>query len=333
MLLCAMSYNLLEFSRGGGCGCKIDPIKLHAILSDHKSNDVQSLLVDFIDKDDAAIIEINKDTCLIQTVDFFLPLVNNAYDFGRIAAANALSDVYAMGGKPIMALSMLGWPQEVLPLELAKEVLKGAESICKEAGISISGGHSIETKEPLFGLSVSGIIEKQNIKRKNTCQLGDYLYVTKPLGLGLLSNAIKHNLLSEEGYLILIETACRLNTVGIELGRNSSVNAMTDVTGFGLLGHLTEMLGGKFGADLKLESIPVIEEARSLAEKMIYPNITTSNYNYVKEHCDGLNGLEFLWLCDPQTSGGLLVCSSEALELEPLFLIGRVVAGNRINLS
>ena len=153
------------------------------------------------------------------------------------------------------------------------------------------------------------------------------------MGLGLLSNAIKHNLLSEEGYLILIETACRLNTVGIELGRHSSVNAMTDVTGFGLLGHLTEMLGGKFGADLNLESIPVIEEARSLAEKMIYPNITTSNYNYVKEHCDGLNGLEFLWLCDPQTSGGLLVCSSEALDLESLFPIGRVVAGNRINIS
>jgi selenide,water dikinase len=327
-----MSYNLLEFSRGGGCGCKIDPIKLYAILSDHKSNDAQSLLVDFLDKDDATIIEINKDTCLIQTVDFFLPLVNNAYDFGRIAAANAISDVYAMGGKPIMALSMLGWPQDVLPLELAKEVLKGAESICKEAGISISGGHSIETKEPLFGLSVSGVVEKQHIKRKNTCQQGDYLYMTKPLGLGLLSNAIKHNLLSEEGYQILIETACLLNTVGIELGKNAAVNAMTDVTGFGLLGHLTEMLGGKFGAELELESIPVIAEAKTLAEKMVYPNITTSNYNYVKDHCDGLNGLEFLWLCDPQTSGGLLVSSSEVLNFEALFPIGRVVAGNRINL-
>jgi selenide,water dikinase len=327
-----MSYNLLEFSRGGGCGCKIDPIKLHAILEDHKTTDAQSLLVDFLDKDDAAIIEINKDTCLIQTVDFFLPLVNNAYDFGRIAAANAISDVYAMGGKPILALSMLGWPQDILPLELAKEVLRGAESICKEAGISISGGHSIETKEPLFGLSVSGVVEKQNIKRKNTCQLGDYLYLTKPLGLGLLSNAIKHNLLSEDGYQILIETACQLNTVGIELGKNAAVNAMTDVTGFGLLGHLTEMLGGKFGAELELESIPVIPEAKTLAEKMVYPNITTSNYNYVKDHCNGLNGLEFLWLCDPQTSGGLLVSSSEVLNFEALFPIGRVVAGNRINI-
>ena len=328
-----MSYNLLEFSRGGGCGCKIDPIKLHAILSDHKSNDAQSLLVDFIDKDDAAIIEINNDVCLIQTVDFFLPLVNNAFDFGRIAAANAISDVYAMGGRPIMALSMLGWPQEVLPLELAKEVLKGAESICKEAGISISGGHSIETKEPLFGLSVSGVVEKQNIKRKNTCKLGDYLYISKPLGLGLMSNAIKHNLLSDEGYQILINTACKLNTVGMELGRLSSVSAMTDVTGFGLLGHLTEMLGGKFGAELNLENIPVIPEAKGFAEKMIYPNITTSNYNYVKDHCDGLSGLEFLWLCDPQTSGGLLVSSSEVLNIEALHPIGRVVDGKRIKIS
>jgi selenide,water dikinase len=328
-----MSYNLLEFSRGGGCGCKIDPIKLHAILSDHKVKDAQSLLVDFLDKDDAAIIEINEQTCLIQTVDFFLPLVNSAFDFGRIAAANAISDVYAMGGKPIMALSMLGWPQEVLPLELAKDVLKGAESICKEAGISISGGHSIETKEPLFGLSVSGIVEKQNIKRKNTGQLGDYLYLSKPLGLGLLSNAIKHNLLSEDGYQVLIETACRLNTVGIELGGISSVNAMTDVTGFGLLGHLTEMLAGKLGAELNLESIPVIPEAKGLAEKMIYPNITTNNYNYVKDHCDGLNGLEFLWLCDPQTSGGLLISSSEELVIEALFPIGRLVGGNRITLA
>lgn len=328
-----MSYNLLEFSRGGGCGCKIDPIKLHAILADHKTTDAQSLLVDFLDKDDAAIIEINNETCLIQTVDFFLPLVNNAFDFGRIAAANAISDVYAMGGKPIMALSMLGWPQDVLPLELAKDVLKGAESICKEAGISISGGHSIETKEPLFGLSVSGVVEKQNIKRKNTCQLGDYLYISKPLGLGLLSNAIKHNLLSEEGYQVLIETACRLNTVGVELGKLKSVNAMTDVTGFGLLGHLTEMLGGKFGAELNLESIPVIPEAKGLAEKMVYPNITTSNYNYVKDHCDGLNGLEFLWLCDPQTSGGLLVSSHEDLNIETLHPIGRVVDGKRIKIS
>ena len=328
-----MSYNLLEFSRGGGCGCKIDPIKLHAILADHKTTDGQSLLVDFLDKDDAAIIEINNETCLIQTVDFFLPLVNNAFDFGRIAAANAISDVYAMGGKPIMALSMLGWPQDVLPLELAKDVLKGAESICKEAGISISGGHSIETKEPLFGLSVSGVVEKQNIKRKNTCQLGDYLYISKPLGLGLLSNAIKHNLLSEEGYQVLIETACRLNTVGVELGKLKSVSAMTDVTGFGLLGHLTEMLGGKFGAELNLESIPVIPEAKGLAEKMVYPNIATSNYNYVKDHCDGLNGLEFLWLCDPQTSGGLLVSSSEDLNIETLHPIGRVVDGKRIKIS
>lgn len=328
-----MSYNLLSFSRGGGCGCKIDPIKLHAILSDHKTNDAHALLVDFLDKDDAAVIELNEHLCLIQTVDFFLPLVNNAYDFGRIAAANALSDVYAMGGKPIMALSMLGWPQDVLPLELAKEVLKGAESICQEAGISISGGHSIETKEPLFGLSVSGIVDKAHIKRKNTCQEGDYLYLSKPLGLGLMSNAIKHDLLSEDGYKTLLDIACTLNTIGFEMGSNVSVNAMTDVTGFGLLGHLSEMLGGKLGAVLQLDRIPVLEEAKLFAEKMIYPNITTSNYNYVKDHCDGLDGLEFLWLCDPQTSGGLLISSKEEIKNDSLFHIGKVCSGNRIRLD
>lgn len=328
-----MSYNLLDFSRGGGCGCKIDPLKLQTILKDHQNQGHSNLLVDFLDKDDAAIIEINAETCFIQTVDFFLPLVNDPYDFGRIAAANAISDVYAMGGQPVMALSMLGWPQEQLPLSIAQEVIRGAEFVCQAAGISISGGHTIETKEPLFGLSVSGIVKKENIKRKQTCQVGDYLYLSKPLGLGLLSHAIKLQALSEEAYQILIDTACQLNVIGVQLASNTKVNAMTDVTGFGLLGHLTEMLHGVFGAELQLDKIPVIEEAKQLAQKMLYPNITTSNYNYVKDHCIGLDGLEFLWLCDPQTSGGLLISSSEVLKVEGLYEIGRITEGHHIVLK
>lgn len=328
-----MSYNLLEFSRGGGCGCKLDPLRLKDILSGHQSDGSSRILVDFAHRDDAAVCEIDENTCIIQTVDFFLPLVNNAYDFGMIAAANALSDVYAMGGKPLMALSLLGWPIEKLPVSLAAEVLRGAEDVCRKAGISISGGHSIESSEPLFGLSVNGIVEKRFIKRKTNCMVGDYLYLTKPLGLGLLSNAIKYGKLSEQGYKDLIRIAGSLNTIGTELGKMEAVSAMTDVTGFGLLGHLMEMLGEQNGAELYLDKIPLIEEAKAIALQMVYPNITTGNYNFVKDRTDGLTGLEFLWLCDPQTSGGLLFSSHSELEIDDAVNIGRVVAGNRIVLK
>lgn len=291
------------------------------------------MLIDFADKDDAAVLETPGGDCIIQSVDFFLPVVPDPYDFGRIAACNALSDVYAMGGSPVMALAILGWPAEKIPLSAANEVLKGAEDICKLAGIGISGGHSIETSEPLFGLSVTGIASKNTLKRKQGCKTGDKLYLSKPLGLGLLSNAIKSGKLSAEGYTRLLQHATKLNTAGIQLGRNPAVNAMTDVTGFGLLGHLSEMLGSDKGAVLFQEKIPVLEEARQLAMGMLYPNITTGNYNYIKDRTDGLNGLEFLWLCDPQTSGGLLISSSETLEMEDLVCIGEVRDGDRIQLS
>lgn len=328
-----MSFNLLEFSKGGGCGCKLDPLRLRSVLSSHRKGEAGNLLVDFLHRDDAVVIELDEDTCVIQTVDFFLPVVSDPYDFGRIAAANALSDVYAMGGKPVMALSLLGWPVEKLPLEAAAEIIRGAEEICKQAGITISGGHSIECPEPLFGLSVNGLSAKKNIKRKNTGGAGNYLYITKPLGLGLLANGIKHDKLSKEGYRQLIDIACTLNLLGTDLGKIETVTAMTDITGFGLLGHLSEMLGEKLGAELDLEKIPVIEEAKSLAQQMLYPNITTGNYNYIKDRTDGLDGLEFLWLCDPQTSGGLLFSSSTELEIEGCTFIGRVNSSGRISIN
>lgn len=325
-----MSFNLLEFSKGGGCGCKIEPQKLKSILEGVSNQHQNNVLVDFSGSDDAAVIDLGNQQYLIQTTDFFLPVVSDPFDFGRIAACNALSDVYAMGGKPLTALSILGWPVEKIPLDIAKEVIKGAVSICKEAGISISGGHSIETADPIFGLSVSGLVEATNLKRNNTCQIGDTIYITKPLGLGLLANAVKTGAITEDGYAQLLRYATRLNTIGIELGGRADVSAMTDITGFGLLGHMTEMLGAEKGARLNLVDIPVIEEAKELAGKMMYPNITTSNYNYVKDRCKGLNGLEFLWLCDPQTSGGLMFTSSERIEMPDCYPIGQVVEGSQI---
>lgn len=328
-----MSCNLLEFSKGGGCGCKIEPGKLREVLAHLEQSHDSRILVDFKHSDDASIIDIGSDKLLVQTVDFFLPVVKQPYDFGRIAAANAISDVYAMGGTPLTALSILGWPVEKLPLEYSGEVLKGAAEICKSAGIVISGGHSVDSSEPLFGLSVTGLVGRTQLKRNFTCSEGDRIYISKPLGLGLLANAIKMDILSEAGYSEFIEISTRLNSLGMELGKLQSVTAMTDVTGFGLLGHLSEMLGEQHSANLQLDKIPVIDEARAIAAKMMYPNITTSNYNFIKDRTDGLNGLEFLWLCDPQTSGGLLFTSSVELQMPGIWEIGRVVPGDRITIQ
>lgn len=326
-----MSFNLLAFSKGGGCGCKIEPQKLKTILGDFSQHHPDNLIVDYTGSDDAAVVDLG-DQYLIQTTDFFLPVVANPYDFGRIAACNALSDVYAMGGRPLTALSIFGWPLEKIPLEVASEVIKGAADICQAAGISISGGHSIETADPIFGLSVSGLVNKTQLKRNNTCQVGDGIYITKPLGLGLLANAVKTESISQQGYEELIKYATQLNVVGTELAQRASVTAMTDITGFGLLGHLTEMLGPDKGASIRLDAIPVLNEARELAAKMQYPNITTSNYNFVKDRCQGLTGLEFLWLCDPQTSGGLMFTSSEEIAMEQCYKIGEVRAHSMIEI-
>lgn len=327
-----MSSDILDISKGGGCGCKIDPLKLKSILSGLRTESSSQFIVGLAEKDDAAVLELDNESCLIQTVDFFLPVVRNPFDFGMIAAANALSDVYAMGGKPIMVSSILGWPLEKYGVNLAQEVLRGAESICLKAGLPISGGHSIETSEPIFGLTVNGLADKRCLKKKSSGLAGDYLYLSKPLGLGLLANAHKHGALGETEYSSFINISTRLNNLGETLGRMNGVTSMTDVTGFGLLGHLTEMLGEHLGADLVLEQIPVIESARQFADKMMYPNITTGNYNYVKDRCDGLNGLEFLILCDPQTSGGLLFTSAEQIVLDGVELIGSINDSGRISI-
>lgn len=319
-----MPTRLTSFSKGGGCGCKIEPAVLHSILSQSPSTHFPNLIVGNSSNDDAAVYAINNEECIISTTDFFLPIVDSAFDFGQIAAANAISDVYAMGGQPILAIALLGWPIDKLSIEEAQAVMQGAQAICAKAGIPLAGGHSIQTSEPLFGLSVNGMVKKANLKQNNTCQVGDFIYLTKPLGLGLMANAIKHDKLSEVGYNRLIELCTSLNTLGTELGQMASVTALTDVTGFGLLGHLNEMLGKQLGANLFLDQIPVEAEAKTIAEQFIYPNITTNNYNYIKDRCTGLNGLEFLWLCDPQTSGGLMFTSNEKIVIDGCFEIGKV---------
>lgn len=319
-----MSFNLLEFSKGGGCGCKIEPGKLSNILKGLSPEMRDNVIVDFSHNDDASVIDIGGEKLLIQTTDFFLPVVGNPYDFGKIAAANAISDVYAMGGSPLTALSILGWPIEKISLDVAKNVIEGASEICSQAGISITGGHSIESSDPIFGLSVSGLVERSHLKRNNTSKVGDSIYITKPLGLGLLANAVKMNCISDSGYAQLIQYATQLNSIGMDLAKIDSVTAMTDVTGFGLLGHLKEMLGNGKGAKLILNDIPVIDEAKEIASKMIYPNITTNNYNFIKDMTKGLNGLEFLWLCDPQTSGGLMFTSEREIQMEGAVKIGEV---------
>lgn len=321
-----MSYNLLDYSRGGGCGCKLGPEQLKTLLSGHNSPVSAQLSVGFLERDDAVVLPLNNGDSLVQSLDFFLPVVGNAYDFGQIAAANAISDLYAMGAQPISALSMLGWPQEQLPIQLAQEVLAGAERICQAAGITISGGHSIESKEPLFGLSVTGLAKSEQIRLKSTVKVGDHLYLSKPLGLGLMANGLKQKQLSEQDYQVFLKWSTQLNTLGLKLAELPQVSAMTDVTGFGLLGHLSEMLGKQFGADLELDRIPVFEAAKQLAQAYVYPNITTNNYNAVQAHTTGLDGIHMLWLCDPQTSGGLLVASQTDLDFPDLIKIGQVTA-------
>lgn len=299
---------LTQFSKSSGCGCKIAPAVLQQIIKTDVKQECNNLLIGFENNDDAAVYEIENNNCIISTTDFFTPIVDDPFDFGRIAAANAISDIYAMGGKPIMALSVLGWPVNLLSPEIASVVLKGARSVCDKAGIPIAGGHSIDSTEPIFGLSVTGIIAKSNIKKNNAVNEGDLLYLTKPIGSGILATALKRNVLNQDDYINLVEVMTNLNKIGEVLGDFDFVSAMTDVTGFGLIGHLSEMLkNSAYCAELTYASIPLINNIEQYTSKYIYPDNTTRNYNAYKDLVDGMNGLEFIVLCDPQTSGGLLI--------------------------
>jgi selenide, water dikinase len=243
--LIVSEVKLTQYSRGSGCGCKIAPAVLEEILK--REEDIQSfkhLLVGTESKDDAAVYELPDGNCLISTVDFITPIVDDAYDFGRIAACNAISDVYAMGGSPTLAIAILGWPIERISPGIANIVLEGARTVCREANIPLAGGHSIDSTEPIFGLAVNGFVTKEHLKKNNTAQPGDFLFLTKPIGTGILASAQKRGKVSDDDMQRAIGIMTKLNRVGEEFGSLAYVNAMTDVTGFGLLGHLIEMMEG-----------------------------------------------------------------------------------------
>lgn len=311
---------LTQYSRGAGCGCKIAPQVLDEILKTNISIPADSnlpagqagLLVGNSSNDDAAVYDLGNGTALISTTDFFMPVVDDAFDFGRIASANAISDVYAMGGKPILAIAVLGWPVEKLPAALAQKVLNGSRKICEEAGIPLAGGHSIDSAEPIFGLAVSGLVEIKNLKKNNTAKAGDVIFITKALGVGVLSTAQKRGLLKEEHLPVMINQMAQLNKIGEALGKIEGVTAMTDVTGFGLLGHLIEMAeGSHLSAEISYAALPVMEGVKEYLGQRIVPDATYRNWNSYSTKTGfekGVNVMEaFNLLPDPQTNGGLLI--------------------------
>ncbi len=300
---------LTQYSKASGCGCKIAPSELSEILKNSETQfGFDNLIVGNQFNDDAAVLKLNEEISIISTTDFFTPIVDDAFDFGKIAACNAISDVYAMGGTPLMAVALLGWPINKLPNEMAAQVIKGAQQICNSVKIPLAGGHSIDSQEPFFGLAVSGQIKTSSIKKNHTIQHGDILYLTKPLGIGILSSAIKRELITKEEYSEYIRVTTELNKIGTLLGSCSYVHALTDVTGFGFVGHLYEMIKpNAFSVTLQKNKIPVLESALKYGSQFVYPDNTTKNYNAYSSFIEGMKGLDMLYYCDPQTSGGLLV--------------------------
>ena len=310
----AEKIKLTQYSHGAGCGCKIAPKILDEILeSSFSMPDNKKLLVGNHSKDDAAVYDIGDGRALISTTDFFMPIVDDPYNFGRIASANAISDVYAMGGDPILAIAILGWPINVIAPSIARIVIEGSKSICIEAGIPLAGGHSIDSPEPIFGLAVNGIVEISNLKQNNTAQNGDILFLTKKIGVGILTTAEKKNILREEHSSLAADQMMMLNKVGSAFGKMSFVHAMTDVTGFGLLGHLIEMADGSgLSAEISFREVPLITEA--LVEYVnagCVPGGTNRNWDSYghKVKIEDKENIELQKniLSDPQTSGGLLV--------------------------
>lgn len=310
---------LTSLSHGGGCGCKIAPGVLSDILkSTHAMPIPPQLLVGIETADDAAVYQLNDEQALIATTDFFMPIVDDPFDFGRIAATNAISDVYAMGGTPIMALALVGMPIQVLSPETIGKILDGGQSVCREAGIPIAGGHTIDSVEPIYGLVVMGLIHPKRIKRNADARVGDRLILGKPLGVGVLSAALKKEALSPQGYAHMIANTTRLNTPGTELSALEGVHAMTDVTGFGLAGHALEMArGSQHHVQLKMAQIPLLPGVRALAEQGMLTGASGRNwaaYGHEIALAPSLHAVDQALLSDPQTSGGLLVaCSAESV--------------------
>lgn len=323
---------LTQFSHGAGCGCKISPMILDKILkSNFTPPDNKKLLVGNSSKDDAAVYDLENGTAFISTTDFFTPIVDDAFDFGRIASANAISDVYAMGGRPVLAIAILGWPiNKILP-ELAQKVIEGSRSICAEAGIPLAGGHSIDTAEPIFGLAVSGLVPIGNLKKNNTAKENDLLFLTKPLGVGILTTAEKRGILKPEHSSLAAQQMVQLNKVGEALGRSIGISAMTDVTGFGLLGHLVEMAEGSgLSAELNFDKIPLITpEISYYTDQKCVPGGTARNWDSYGSKISSISDFQKEILADPQTSGGLLIAVNPSAKDE----VKKILAEYQLELS
>jgi selenide,water dikinase len=291
---------------------------LKEILQSNRSFRVdENLIVGNQNNDDAAVFDLKNGQALISTTDFFMPIVDDPFDFGRIAAANSISDVYAMGGTPMMALAIMGFPIDKLPIEVAQQILEGARSICDEAHISLAGGHTIDSPEPIFGLSVNGLVQKNQILRNDTGKEGDLLLLTKPLGIGILSTAEKRKMLLDEHHGLAVKWMVELNSLGIELAKISGVHALTDVTGFGLAGHLIEMCEGSgCSAEIAWSALPFITDLSYYLQKNCIPDATYRNWNGYSNHVAWGEGVPvmqaFQLLPDPQTSGGLLIAVNPA---------------------
>lgn len=300
---------LTQYSHGAGCGCKIAPKLLDQILTSNFSfPDNDKLLVGNSTKDDAAVYDIGNGQAIISTTDFFMPIVDDAFDFGRIASANAISDIYAMGGKPLMAIAILGWPISKLTPEIAQKVIEGSRKICSEAGIPLAGGHSIDSPEPIFGLAVTGIIDTNKVKMNSTATEGCKLFLTKPLGIGILTTAQKKGLLKDEHQFIARDQMIKLNSIGAQLSQFDFVKALTDVTGFGLLGHLSEMCeGSNLSAEVYFHAVPILPYVKEYIEQKCIPGGTNRNWDSYGHLIDSITEDQKKVLCDPQTSGGLLI--------------------------
>ncbi len=341
----ADNVKLTSFSHGGGCGCKMAPAVLERLLSELPKNALPypGLLVGLENGDDAAVYDLGNGQALVATTDFFMPIVDDGYDFGRIAATNALSDVYAMGAKPILALAILAMPIDKLPDDAIRNIVRGGLDACRAAGIPLAGGHSIDSAEPIYGLVALGLAEKSKIKRNDGALPGDLLILGKPIGIGILSAALKKGALSAAGYEAMIAHTTRLNDAGPALAALEGVHAMTDVTGFALLGHGWEMArGSKLSMMLDADKVPVIPEALDLAQKGFVTGASARNWASYQMHVDlptSIPDWQKALLTDPQTSGGLLIAASQHAATQVLEIlhaagfgdaavIGRLEAGS-----
>ena len=315
---------LTQYSHGAGCGCKISPKQLDNILkSARETITYPELLVGNATKDDAAAFDLGNGTSVLSTTDFFMPIVDDAFTFGRIAATNAISDIYAMGGKPLMAISIFGWPVKKLSDEVARLVIDGGRSVCEEAGIPLAGGHSIDSPEPIFGLAVTGLVDNENLKQNDTAEENCELFLTKPLGIGILTTAQKNEKIAEGDIEPAVEAMCTLNKIGAEISALEGVTAITDVTGFGLLGHLGEICeGSNISAVVRFEDVPLLPKVKEYWAMDCVPGGTRRNFESYGHNIGKMTPEQQDILCDAQTSGGLL-CAVRKKSVEAFLALTR----------